>query len=75
MPGSEPTGSRRKFLARLSAICALCGLPIPFQPAHATESPEAASETVDFSAPCARCAACTSRFCRYRQEFNSTAAS
>jgi hypothetical protein len=66
MPGSEPTDSRRTFLARLSAICALCGLPIPFQPEHARESREAAPETAAFPVPCARCATCTSRFCRYR---------
>ena len=33
MQSSEQPDSRRTFLVQLSAICAGCGLPLPFQPA------------------------------------------
>ncbi len=66
MQSSEQIDSRRTFLAQLSAICAWCGLPLPFQGAYAREYQEGEPGIVARATPCAGCVTCQARFCRYR---------
>jgi hypothetical protein len=65
MPSSDQPDSRRTFLVQMSAICVGCGLPLPFQ-RQAMEYQEAEPGTAVRTTPCARCATCQARFCRYR---------
>jgi hypothetical protein len=66
MQNIERADSRRTFLVQLSAICAGCGLPLPFLPSQAQEFLETEPDASAYKKPCARCATCQARFCRYR---------
>jgi len=66
MQSSDQPDSRRTFLVQLSAICVGCGLPLSFRPTQAMEYQKAEPDTAAQGMPCARCATCQARFCRYR---------
>lgn len=74
MQSADQPDSRRTFLMQLSAICAGCGLPLPYQPLPALAYQEAKPGTAARGMPCACCATCRARFCRYRSERDEVAA-